>query len=216
MDQEDEPMTQEQVLSIIKAIIRKKAKLHLSRRQIFLTKHVQFPGGVDRIFFGLTIEKHANAMFATNMAMEWAGSVAMGLMPTPTGVLSPAIVATSSAGGMGGATSSAVNARFDGAWNAGLKSLTPAAERTPHHYAINGSYLILQKAAGNVGGYGLIDIDAASVKWRSTDDFRQYALWKDELSDRPDLMNTLTNDVFPLGKVAGSPALSIKGEWVKL
>lgn len=208
-------MTQDQVLSLIKAVIKKKSKLHVSRRQIFLTKHVQLPGGVDRLFFGITIEKHAQAMFAANMVLEWASSVATGLMPAPTGVLAPAISATSGAGGMGSMTSSAIDGKLNAAWNSGLKSVTPAAEGTPHQYAINGSYLVVQKWADNVGLYGVLDLSAASAKWRATNDFKQYALWSDSLSHRADLLDTSTF-TFPLGSVAGSPAINIDGKLVKL
>lgn len=205
-------MTQDEVLRVIKAIIRKKSKLHVARRQIFLTKHVALPGGVDRFFFGVTVDRHARAWFIGGMVVEWATSVAGGLAPTPTGVLAPAISASSAAGGWGGKTPAAIDGKLTGAYNSGLKALTPAAEGTPHQYAINGSYLAMQKAADNVGIYGILDVTNGAVRWRVTDDVKQYILWSDNLSDRPDLMDHA--ETMALGAAAGKAALSIGGSWV--
>jgi hypothetical protein len=79
---------------------------------------------------------------------------------------------------------------------------------------LNSSYLSGQKAADNVGMYGVIDVDSASVKWRVTGDFSQHALWTDNLSLRPDLLDG-GGETFPLGRAEGSPAILIGKSWVK-
>jgi hypothetical protein len=206
-------MTQDEAVSVIKAIIRKKSRLRVSRRQIFLTKHEKLEGGVDRLFFGVTIEGNARAKFYAGLAVDWGASVASGLAPTPTGVTAPAISAASVAGGLGSKMPGAIDAKFTAAYNSGLKSLTPVAEGTTDQFAINGSYLVAQKWADNVGMFGVMDVSAASVKWRATDMFRQYALWKDKMSNDADL--TDLSDTFPLGTHSGTRVILMDGSWVR-